>query len=157
MNYRFANIWLKGFRTSPEVVCKLYHDDFLFEDLMLDQSITDKDELHRVFAPYANTDPGNGIGIHNFTIESYTAIDDHRGIIHWAWEAKHTAVFLGLPTEGKTIGTKGQTFHVYEDGRIKRESTFWDAAPVLKALGHPIDRAPARLASERVTIQAPAG
>jgi steroid delta-isomerase-like uncharacterized protein len=134
MNYRFAIMWLKGFRDSPETVCKLYTDDSLFEDLMLDQSITDKDDLHRVFAPYANRDPDNGIGIHNFRIRSYVG-DAHSGLIRWEWTPEHAAVFLGLDVTDKPFWTQGHTFHVYNDeGKIVRESSWWDAAQVVRSV-----------------------
>ena len=80
MNYRFAVEWLKAFRDSSETVCKLYADDCLFEDLMLGQSIDNKDDLHRVFAPYANTDRTNGIGLHNFRVDEYVG-NDNDGVI----------------------------------------------------------------------------
>ncbi|WP_307874883.1 ketosteroid isomerase-related protein [Frankia nepalensis] len=127
--------WLKAFRESAEKVCALYADDFLFEDLILDQSITDKAELHRVFAPYANTDRANGIGINRFRIDEYIG-DSHSGIIRWSWEPDGAAAFLGVPTGGKPFSTSGQTFHIYdEDGRIRRESTYWDAVAPLAAIG----------------------
>src|ERR1700733_963776 len=145
MNYHFAITWLKGFRDSPETVCKLYADDSLFEDLMLDQSITDKDDLHRVFAPYANADHSNGVGVHNFAIHEYVG-NRKQGLIRWYWSAIDCAIFLGLPTEGKTVATSGQTYHIYNDnGQIQRETTFWDAAFVLRALGHDLDTEVARL------------
>jgi steroid delta-isomerase-like uncharacterized protein len=135
MNYAFAIKWLKAFRTSPEEVCALYADDFLFEDLMLDQSITDKDDLHRVFAPYANKDPENGIGIHNFRIRSYTG-DRRSGLIRWEWTPISAAVFLGLDVKDKPFWTQGHTFHVYNDeGKIVRESSWWDSAQVLRSIG----------------------
>jgi steroid delta-isomerase-like uncharacterized protein len=140
MNYAFAVKWLKGFRTSPEEVCALYADDFLFEDLMLDQSITDMDDLHRVFAPYANTDPDNGIGIHNFRIRGYEG-DERSGLIRWEWGPAHAAVFLGLDVSGKDFWTQGHTFHVYdEDGKIVRESSWWDASAVLRGIGMTADK-----------------
>ena len=97
MNYAFAIKWLKAFRTSPEEVCALYADDFLFEDLMLDQSITDKDDLHRVFAPYANKDPDNGIGIHN-TAERLKTLyaAKHKFVLQWP-EAGGCEVTVDLP------------------------------------------------------------
>ena len=134
MNYAFAVKWLKAFRTSSEEVCKLYADDFLFEDLMLDQSITDKDDLHRVFAPYANTDPENGIGIHNFRIRSYVG-DEKSGLIRWEWTPQSAAIFLGLDVTNKPFWTQGHTFHVYNDeGKIIRESSWWDAAQVVRSV-----------------------
>jgi len=124
MSYRFAVLWLKAFRESPEKVCLLYADEFLFEDLMLGQSITDKADLARAFAPYANTDPDNGI--------------ENRALIRWTWRAIGAATFLGVATDGKDVGTTGHTMHIYEGGRIKRESTYWDATSVLRDLGQPV-------------------
>lgn len=135
MNYAFAVKWLRGFRTSPEEVCALYADDFLFEDWMLDQTITDMEDLHRVFAPYANTDPDNGIGIHNFRIRGYEG-DERSGLIRWEWGPDHAAVFLGLDVANKPFWTQGHTFHVYnEEGKIVKESSWWDASAVLRGIG----------------------
>lgn len=135
MNYAFAVRWLKAFRTSSEEVCALYADDFLFEDWMLDQSITDKEDLHRVFAPYANKDPENGIGIHNFRIRGYYG-DAKSGLIRWEWGPDHAAVFLGLDVKDKPFWTQGHTFHVYDDeGKITKESSWWDASAVLRGVG----------------------
>jgi steroid delta-isomerase-like uncharacterized protein len=140
MNYQFAVKWLKAFRTSAEEVCRLYADDFLFEDLMLDQSITDRGDLHRVFAPYANKDPENGIGIHNFRIRGYVG-DERCGLIRWEWGPDHAAVFLGLDVKDKPFWTQGHTFHVYDgQGKIVRESSWWDAAAVLRQVGFTADK-----------------
>lgn len=137
MSFRFAVMWLKAFRESADKVCELYADEFLFEDLMLGQSITDKASLARAFAPYANDDPGNGIGIHQFRIDEVIG-DDDRALIRWTWRAIGAAAFLGVPTNGKVVGTTGHTMHIYEGGRIKRESTYWDATSVLRDLGQPV-------------------
>jgi steroid delta-isomerase-like uncharacterized protein len=137
MSFRFAVMWLKAFRESADKVCELYADEFLFEDLMLGQSITDKEDLARAFAPYANSDPGNGIGVHEFRIDEVIG-DDNRALIRWTWRAIGAAAFLGVPTNGKVVGTTGHTMHVYEGGRIKRESTYWDATSVLRDLGQPV-------------------
>jgi steroid delta-isomerase-like uncharacterized protein len=137
MSYRFAVMWLKAFRESAEKVCELYADEFLFEDLMLGQSITDKGDLARAFAPYANADPDNGIGVHQFRIDEVIGNSD-RALIRWTWQAIGAAAFLGIPTEGKVVGTTGHTMHIYEGGRIRRESTYWDAASILRDLGQPV-------------------
>ena len=137
MSYRFAVMWLKAFRESPQKVCRLYADDFLFEDLMLGQSITDKDDLARAFAPYANTDLTNGVGVHLFRIDEVIG-DETRALIRWTWQAIGAATFLGVPTNGKVVGTTGHTMHLYEHGKIKRESTYWDATSALRDLGQPV-------------------
>ena len=139
MHYNFAVKWLKAFRESSEAVCALYDDNgFVFEDVMLDQhNIDNKPDLLRLFAPYANKDPENGIGVHNFKIRSYIG-DEHCGLIRWEWTPEHAAVFLGLDVANKPFGTQGHTFHMYEDGLIKRESSWWDSAAVVRQVG-PVD------------------
>jgi steroid delta-isomerase-like uncharacterized protein len=136
MHYNFAVKWLKAFRDSSEAVCRLYDDEgFVFEDVMLDQHhIDNKPDLLRLFAPYANKDPDNGIGVHNFKIRSYIG-DERCGLIRWEWSPEHAAVFLGLDVAGKTFGTQGHTFHLYDNGLIKRESSWWDAAAVVRQVG----------------------
>jgi steroid delta-isomerase-like uncharacterized protein len=137
MHYNFGIKWLKAFRESSEAVCALYDKDgFVFEDVMLDQhNITDYDDLLRNFAPYANKDPDAGIGIHNFRIRSYTG-DRRSGLLRWEWYPEHCAMFLGLDVAGKPFGTQGHTFHQYnERGLIVRESSWWDASAILRAVG----------------------
>ncbi|WP_029890819.1 hypothetical protein [Polycyclovorans algicola] len=142
MHYSFGIQWLKAFRSSPEAICELYGpgDGFLFEDPMLDQHrVTTQADLHRLFGPYANNDPDNGIGIHNFRIRAYIG-DARCGLLRWEWAPEHAKVFLGLDVAGKPFTTQGHTFHIYDDkGLIQRESSWWDAAEVLRAAGpqHP--------------------
>ena len=138
MNYAFAVKWLKAFRESAESVCKLYADDFVFEDPILDQyQIRDKEDLHRVFFLYANKDTENGLGIHNFRIRGYEG-DERSGLIRWEWTPEHCANFIGLDVVDKPFFTQGHTFHVYNDeGKIVRESSWWDVGAILNAIDYP--------------------
>jgi steroid delta-isomerase-like uncharacterized protein len=138
MSHTFAVKWLKAFRESPEAVVALYADNFVFEDPILGQKITDKDELLRVFAPYANKDTENGIGINNFRIDEVVG-DDRAAIYRWTWEAPTATAFVGVPTNGKVPGSRGITFHVYdEDGLIVKEASLWDVATSVAELGLPV-------------------
>ncbi len=131
----------EGLPGQPEAVVALYADDFLFEDPILGQTITSKEELLRVFAPYANADTENGIGINNFRIDEVVG-DDKAAIYRWTWKAPPTAgAFVGgVPTNGKVPGARGITFHIYDtDGRIKREASFWDVSTAVHELGLPVD------------------
>ncbi|EHB59010.1 Conserved hypothetical protein CHP02096 [Mycolicibacterium rhodesiae JS60] len=139
MSHAFAVKWLKAFRESAEAVVALYADDFLFEDPILGQSITSRDELLRVFAPYANADTENGIGINNFRIDEVVG-DASAAIYRWTWQAPTAGAFVGVPTNGTVPGARGITFHIYDaDGRIKREESFWDVATAVRDLGLPVD------------------
>jgi len=95
---------------------------------------------------------GYGIGIHNFKIRSYIG-DEGSGLIRWEWSPEHCAVFLGLDVAGKPFATQGHTFHVYNDeGLITRESSWWDAAAILRQLGMTADKIPAHLAAQRQAV-----
>ena len=141
MDYAFSIRWLKAFRTSPEAVVALYADEFSFSDPMLDQyDINTKPDLTRLFAPYANKDAENGIGIHNFRVRGYVG-DRRSGLIRWEWGPDSAAVFLGLDVKDKPFWTQGHTYHEYnEDGRIAFESSWWDAAAVLRGIGMTADK-----------------
>lgn len=62
MNFAWAHMWIKTFAESADKVMDLYADVFLFEDLLLGQRITNKEELHRAFKVFENTDPPGPAG-----------------------------------------------------------------------------------------------
>lgn len=156
MHYHFAVQWLKAFRHSADAICALYADEFVFEDVMLDQhELRSKGDLQRNFLPYSNRDPDNGIGIHNFRIRAY--LGDHRsGLIRWEWIPEHAAHFLGLDVRGKPFATQGHTWHQYDErGLITRESSWWDASAVLRAVG-PVSPTKSLTGTAGRAVQAPA-
>jgi steroid delta-isomerase-like uncharacterized protein len=65
--------------------------------------------------------------------------DDRAAIYRWTWEAPTATAFVGVPTNGKVPGSRGITFHVYdEDGRIVKEASLWDVATSVAELGLPV-------------------
>ncbi|MCK9250618.1 MAG: hypothetical protein M0P31_16775 [Solirubrobacteraceae bacterium] len=152
MDYAFAIKWLKAFRHSSEAICELYADDFVFEDPILDQyQIRDKGDLGRIFVLYANKDRENGLGVHNFRVRGYEG--DHKsGLIRWEWTPEDCANFIGVDVKDKPFFTQGHTFHVYDDnGKIVRESSWWDTAAVLNGVGYPGVQKPRFAAKSAVT------
>ncbi len=57
MNFAWAHKWIKTFSDSADKVVDLYADVFLFEDRLLGQCISDKEELRRAFKVFENTTP----------------------------------------------------------------------------------------------------
>lgn len=143
MNYAFAIKWLKSFRWNAETICEMYADEFVFEDPALDQhQITDKDELGRIFELYANKDRTNGLGVHNFQIRGYWG-DHQSGLIRWQWSPEDCTNFLGLDVTNKPFMASGHTFHQYNDeGKIVRDSSWWDFSTILEQIGYPGARKP---------------
>lgn len=139
MNKEFATRWIQSFSKSPEEGVSFYADEFDFADAPLEQRIVDdKAALSRVFAPYANSDPANGVGIHRFEVLEYIG-DEHSGLIQWRWRATHAASLFGLPTGGKPVETTGMTFHVYRGGKIVREVTHSDQIHPVQQIGYPVE------------------
>ena len=138
MNKEWAQSWIKSFGSSPEEGVSFYADEFVFEDVPLDQYIeNDLDELYRCFVPYANKDASNGIGIHQFDVVDYVG-DENSGFILWEWSATDCAAFIGLPTGGKPLHTRGITGHIYKNGKVVREWTHSDQTAILRQLGYPV-------------------
>jgi steroid delta-isomerase-like uncharacterized protein len=134
MNFAWAHMWIKTFAESVDKVVELYADPFLFEDLLLGQQITDREELRRAFKIFENTDPPGPAGTNVFDVLRYTG-DVQHGVIEWEWRGRHVGEFLGVPAASKETVVRGMTFHTYENGKIVREATFWDAVTALQQLG----------------------
>lgn len=61
--------WIDTFYTGgAEAIIHYYADDFVFEDITLFQTITDKDELYRAFLPFGEGSPA---GEHQFDVLRY--------------------------------------------------------------------------------------
>lgn len=131
MNLTWAQAWLDTFDHTTDKAVDLYADDFTFEDVILQQRITDKQQLSAFFTNFANTDPA--LGVHTFTANSYTGTTES-GTIQWSWRAQHAGDFMGFAAAGKETVTRGMTLHVYRDGKIASETTLWDVAAVLRQL-----------------------
>ena len=136
MNKEWATSWITSFGKGPNVAIEFYADDAHFEDVPFDQDVkNDRAALQRLFGPYANQDPTNGVGIHHFEIEDYIG-DENSGFAVWRWEATDCANFFGLDVPpDKTISSRGISGFKFRDGKIIREWTHSDQFSILKQLG----------------------
>ncbi|MGQ0697252.1 MAG: ester cyclase [Panacagrimonas sp.] len=139
MNIHFAAAWLRSFSTGPEAALTFYADEFDFADVPLERFIRkDKAALGRAFAPLANKDPSNGVGIHRFEAVEYIG-DQNSGLVLWKWKVEHASTVFGLPTRGSAIQTTGMSFHIYENGKIVREIVHSDQIHVAQQLGYSVE------------------
>ena len=139
MNLEFANRWTTALSTDLDELVSLYAEPFVVELGSYADSVTDAlidaDALRRTLGRYSNRDPDNGLGIHLFEATTYEGHERH-GIIQWRWTGERLGTFRGVPAEGHTLTTVGQTFQQYDvRGKITRETTYWADMKALKALG----------------------
>lgn len=139
MNIEFADLWARTLSSDVDKLVSLYAEEFVVElgtyADSVGEAILNPDDLRRELARYSNADSKNGLGIHEFTASAYAGHERH-GIIGWTWTGRHLATFRGLPASGVDLSTVGQSFQQYDtDGRIVRESTYWNDLKPLQALG----------------------
>ncbi|WP_131786051.1 ketosteroid isomerase-related protein [Protofrankia symbiont of Coriaria ruscifolia] len=142
-----AERWTQAITSDTDVAITLYTDDVGYEDHQDADQVPDtapsKADLREQLAPYANKDADNGMGIHRFevleAIETTGGNGSQAVTILWCWTGEHLAGYQGVPTEGKKLTTRGQTWHHFDaDGRIDRELTNWNDTPVFQQLGLPV-------------------
>lgn len=139
--------WTAALTSDTAAAVDLYADDLVYDDHadsdhVIDTAIT-KAELEPRLAPFANEDPSNGAGIHSFTAtEAFELAGTHGNpavVILWDWTGEGLDTYRGVPTNGKKLSTRGITWHQLDaDGKIARETTYWNDTPVLQELGLPI-------------------
>lgn len=142
-----AQKWVTALTTDTAAAVALYADDLVYDDHadsdhVIDTAIT-KAELEPRLAPFANTDAANGTGIHTFTATEAFQLAGTGGhpavVILWDWTGEGLDTYRGVPTEAKKLSTRGITWHQLDaDGKIARETTYWNDTPVLQELGLPI-------------------
>ncbi|GAB24080.1 hypothetical protein GOPIP_062_00320 [Gordonia polyisoprenivorans NBRC 16320 = JCM 10675] len=142
-----AEAWATALTSDTDELLGLFADDFVYDDHadrdhVLDTAIT-KDELRPFVAPFANADPGNGVGTHTFTVTESFPVAGRGGdpavVILWDWTGEGLDTYRGVPVNGRTLHTRGITWHqLNAEGKIVHESTYWNDTPVLQELGIPL-------------------
>ena len=146
-NQDHARRWASLITSDTDAAVELFAEDVLYDDRRdIDHVVdtaTDKAGLRERLAPFANADAGNGLGIHRFEVLDVidaVGVDGSRAVaILWTWTGEHLENFRGVPTGGRTLSTRGQTWHQFDAaGKVNRESTFWNDVPVYQELGLPV-------------------
>jgi steroid delta-isomerase-like uncharacterized protein len=115
---------------DPERVLALFVDDCVFEDVTFGIVARGKKELrsfaNRAFAAI----PDFKYGVRSRFATSQWAV------IEWVMSGTHKGDLPGIPATGKRFSSvRGSTILGLEDGKIRRESDYWDAATFMKQVG----------------------
>jgi len=144
MNLEHARSWANALGSDITELGEFYAADgeFTVEHTMvddhMDDTITTRAKLFCTLRGLANSDPDNGVGIHEFDVTEYVG-DERYGLTMWNYSVEHADAFRGIPAQGKRLTTKGSTFHQFDaDGKIVLESTFWNDNPIFAELGVPV-------------------
>lgn len=97
----------------------------------LGDTISTNDEFQQDLAVWGN-------GQQEITVTEAFEGNGHL-FIHWDYQVQGAETYRGLPTDGKTLTSKGSTFLQFnEAGKIILESTFVNENPLFQQLGLPI-------------------
>jgi steroid delta-isomerase-like uncharacterized protein len=61
--------------------------------------------------------------------------DGKSGAIEWTWRGRQTKDFPGLPATNKPFEVRGATVVEFVDGKISRNSDYWDLGTYRKQVG----------------------
>jgi steroid delta-isomerase-like uncharacterized protein/uncharacterized protein (TIGR02118 family) len=122
--------WAAGWSARDiERVVSLCTDECVYEDVPLGAMSRGKQELrafgHQVFEAF----PDFGI-----ELTSQSAEGD-RALLEWVMSGTHKGDLPGMPATGKEFSVRGATALELKNGRISRNSDYWDMATLLTQLG----------------------
>jgi steroid delta-isomerase-like uncharacterized protein len=142
-----ARRWASLITSDTDAAVGLFADELVYDDRRdvdhVFDTATDKTELRKRIAPFANADAGNGLGVHRFEVLDVIEAAGTNGAravaILWQWTGEHLENFRGVPTGGQALSARGQTWHQFDAaGKVDRESTYWNDVPVYQQLGLPV-------------------
>jgi len=127
--------WAAGWSArDPERVAALYTDDCVYEDVPLGAVSRGKRELTVLGRPF----PLCGLGARpqdafpDFGIELTAGfVAGDRAAMEWVMSGTHARGLPGMPATGRRFRVRGATMLELRDGRVTRNSNYWDMATLL--------------------------
>jgi steroid delta-isomerase-like uncharacterized protein len=125
---QWALAWSSG---DVEKLLPLFADSVDYEDVTLGAVSRGKNALRDfaagVFAAFADL---------KFELKSrFVAADGKSGAMEWIWRGRQTKDFPGLPATNKPFEVRGAAVVGFTDGKISRNSDYWDLATYMKQVG----------------------
>jgi steroid delta-isomerase-like uncharacterized protein len=124
----WAVVWSSS---DVEKLLALFTDDVVFEDVTLGAVNHGRNALRDfaagVFAAFEDL---------KFELKSrVVASDGKSGAMEWTWRGRQTKDLPGLPATNKPFEVRGATVVEFADGKISRDSDYWDLATYMKQVG----------------------
>ncbi|MGH2617784.1 MAG: ester cyclase [Thermomicrobiales bacterium] len=125
----FGEAWSSG---DPEQLVAIYAEDVLFEEVVLDGTVTHgRDEL-RAYAEAVYA------AFPDFTVTPMSGfVSGDRAVLEWVLTGTYEGQFGPLPPgSGQQVAVRvASVLELADDGLIRRDSEYWDFATVLTQLG----------------------
>ena len=121
-----VELWNTG---NPEVAKRLYATDAERRDPNLTEATRGPEEIARYVAEVR-------VGYPDFTLHVNDVVaQDDRLAVHWTVAGTHRGEWQGIAPTGKRINISGLSLEVVENGKIVRDSVYFDRLTLLEQLG----------------------
>jgi steroid delta-isomerase-like uncharacterized protein len=114
---------------DAEKIASFFTDDGVHEDVAIGEVNRGKEQL-KAFASYTFTT------FPDFKLERTSSFvaGDWRGS-EWIMSGTHTGDIPGIPTTGKSFSIRGASISELREGKIRRNSDYWNLASFLQQVG----------------------
>ncbi len=109
----------------------LFTDDVYYEDVTLGAVNKGKGALR----DFATAVFGSFADLRFESRSRFATADGKWGAIEWVWRGRQTKDLPGLPATNRPFEVRGSSVIEFRDGRIKRNSDYWDLTTYLKQVG----------------------
>ena len=129
---RILDQWATAWSSNDsERLLPLFTDNIVYEDVTFGAVNQGKTALRdfatATFGAFADL---------KFELKSrMVAADGKSGAMEWVWRGRQTKDFPGLPATNKPFEIRGATVVQFNDGKISRNSDYWDLATYKKLVG----------------------
>jgi steroid delta-isomerase-like uncharacterized protein len=129
---RLLDQWAIGWSSSDsEMLMPLFTDNIVYEDVTFGSVNRGKTALR----DFATATFGAFADLKFELTSRMVAADGKSGAMEWVWRGRQTKDFPGLPATNKPFEVRGATIVQFNDGRISRNSDYWDLATYMKQVG----------------------
>jgi steroid delta-isomerase-like uncharacterized protein len=125
---QWAVSWSSG---DVDKLLPLFTDDVRYEDVTLGDVYQGKPALR----DFAATTFGAYADLKIELKSRLVAADGRSGAMEWISRGRQTKDLPGLPATNKTFEVRGATVVEFTDGKISRNSDYWDLATYMKQVG----------------------
>lgn len=131
MSEHFVRTWLDTYTRGDLDGCMAcYTDDVEFEDPIFGERASGKPALRDSFGTFFFT------GVTSLRLMSWTG-GPTGGAAEWEWTANWgpNRTFLGVDASNKRFVVRGVSVLILRDGKIAKQTDYWDARGALSQLG----------------------
>ncbi|MCW3662542.1 ester cyclase [Burkholderia cenocepacia] len=123
--------FLTGLSHDLPTFMTVFTDDIVYFDVPLLAEMKGKEELKNFAVAFFAAFPDV-----QFTRTSPPVVSGDRAAVTWRVTGTQKGQFLDVPATNKTMDVMGVSMMEFKDGKIARNSDYWDMATLLRQIGH---------------------